>query len=123
MTRLVLVATLFLALAIAAFVATDILWFAALSVALAGMCMVASGVSMQTLMQMSVESSMRGRVLSLYGIVFRAGPAAGALIMGALSEVFGLRAPLLGGAALVLLVWLALWRRRAAITAAMEPTA
>ncbi len=121
LTRVVLISTLLLILAVVAFAATDILWFGTLSMAFAGTFMVASGVSMQTLMQMSVDSAVRGRVLSLYSIVFIGGPAAGALIMGALSEVFGLRAPLLGGAALVFLVWLAIWRRRASIAAAMEP--
>ena len=121
LTRLILVATLLMALAVVAFAATNILWFATASATFAGMCMVATGVSMQTLMQLSVDGAMRGRVLSLYSTVFIGGPAAGALIMGAASELVGLRAPLLGGAALVLLVWIGIWRRRLAIAEAMEP--
>jgi predicted MFS family arabinose efflux permease len=74
-------------------------------------------------MQMSVDGAVRGRVLSLYGMVFVGGPAAGALIMGGASEVVGLRAPLLGGAALVLLVWLWAWQRRASIAQAIEAPA
>ena len=120
LTRLVLVNVLLASLAILAFVATDLLWFALASVALAGMTLVASAVSMQTLMQLAVDARRRGRVLSLYGIIFIGGPAAGALIMGALSEVLGLRLPLAGGAILALLVWLRTWRRRHAIAAALE---
>ena len=121
LTRLVLVNVLLASLAILAFVATDFLWFALVSVALAGMALVASAVSMQTLMQLAVDGRRRGRVLSLYGIIFIGGPAAGALIMGSLSEVLGLRLPLAGGAVLALLVWLQIWRRRHAIAAQLEP--
>nr|MDJ0982654.1 MFS transporter [Kiloniellales bacterium] len=121
LTRLVLINTLLASLAILGFVATDLLWFALISVALAGMALVASSVSMQTLMQLAVDGAKRGRVLSLYGIIFIGGPAAGALIMGSLSEYLGLRLPLAGGTLLVLLVWLRTWRRRQAIAAALEP--
>jgi len=37
---------------------------------------------------------MRGRIMALYGMIFRAGPAIGAVLMGSLSERFGLRVPL-----------------------------
>ena len=120
LTRLVLLNALFVSLAIIAFAATDIFWFGLLAVGVAGMAMVATGVSMQTLMQMSVDSAMRGRVLSLYGIIFIGGPAAGALIMGALSEALGLRLPLAAGATLAVAVWLWTWRKRKAITEALE---
>lgn len=120
LTRLVLLNALFVSLAIIAFAATDNFWFAMLAVTLAGMAMVATGVSMQTLMQMSIDGAMRGRVLSLYGIIFIGGPAAGALIMGALSEAVGLRLPLAAGAGLAILIWLWTWRKRHAIAAALE---
>lgn len=121
LTRLVLLNTLVLAIAILVFVATDWLWLGVASVAVAGMAMVATGVSMQTLMQMSVEGELRGRVLSLYGIIFIGGPAAGALIMGTLSESLGLRLPLGIGAMAVIAMWLWTWRKRAGITEALEP--
>ncbi len=121
LTRLVLINTLLTSLAIIGFVATDILWLALISVALAGMALVACTVSMQTLMQLSVDGTRRGRVLSLYGIILIGGPAAGALIMGSLSELLGLRLPLAGGSLLALLAWLQIWQRRQAIAAALEP--
>ena len=123
LTRLVLINTLLLSFAMLAFVASDWIWLGVVSVAVAGMAMVATGVSMQTLLQMAVDGDLRGRVLSLYGIIFIGGPAAGALIMGALSESIGLRLPLAFGAILVMLMWLRTWRRRAAITEALEPSA
>jgi hypothetical protein len=37
---------------------------------------------------------MRGRIMALYGMIFRPGPAVGAVLMGSLSVHFGLRLPL-----------------------------
>jgi predicted MFS family arabinose efflux permease len=36
--------------------------------------------------------------MALYGMIFRAGPAVGAVLMGSLSQRFGLRLPLAVGA-------------------------
>ena len=83
--------------------------------------MVIAGVGAQTLLQLSVDGALRGRVMSLYGIIFRGGPAAGALIMGVISEATGLRWPLAGGVLIAAAVWAWTWRRRAAISTALEP--
>jgi predicted MFS family arabinose efflux permease len=93
------------------------IWFpgALACMAVAGFGMVVAGVGTQTLMQTSVEEAMRGRVLSLFGLIFRGGPAVGALVMGAASEAIGLQAPLAIGCVIGLLAALAIWRRRAAI--------
>jgi len=80
--------------------------------AVAGFSMVACGVGTQTLLQASVDEAMRGRVLALWGVVFRGGPAVGALIMGALSGPFGLAAPLVVGGILCI-AWSALMMRLA----------
>ena len=64
------------------FAATD--WFplALAAMAVAGFSMVVCGVGTQTLLQSSVDEAMRGRVLALWGVVFRGGPAIGALDHG-----------------------------------------
>ncbi len=92
-------------------------WFpvALACVALAGLGMVVAGVGTQTLMQTSVEEAMRGRVLSLFGLIFRGGPAVGALVMGAASEVVGLQAPLATGCVIGLVASVLIWRDRASI--------
>jgi MFS family permease len=82
--------------------------------------MVAAGVGTQTLLQTAVDESMRGRVLSLFGLIFRGGPALGALVIGAASEFVGLQAPLAAGALLGLVACLALWRRRQAIARGLQ---
>ena len=74
--------------------------------AAAGFALVVSGIGAQTLLQSAVAAAMRGRIMALYGMIFRGGPAFGALLMGAFSERFGLRAPVAAGALLCVLYWL-----------------
>jgi predicted MFS family arabinose efflux permease len=121
LTPVALAGPLVLALALAGFVSSGRLWLALPALAIAGFAMVAGGVGTQTLLQLAVEGRLRGRVLALYGLIFRGGPALGALAMGALSEVFGLRLPLAAGACLAALAGIAAWTRRSAIATALEP--
>ena len=87
----------------------------------AGFAMLVMGVGAQSLIQMGTPSDMLGRVLSVYGLTFRAGPALGALAMGALADSIGLTWPVLGGACLCLAAIALLARRLRAVRAALEP--
>jgi len=98
LTGLVLGNTLMISLAILAFTLTDDFLVALPCVFLAGAAMTITGVGAQTLIQAAVDVRMRGRIMALYGMIFRAGPAVGAVLMGSLSERFGLRLPLAVGA-------------------------
>ncbi len=86
----------------------------------AGFAMLVMGVGAQSLIQMGTPSDMLGRVLSIYGLSFRAGPALGALAMGALADRIGLSWPVLGGACLCLAVIILLLRRLQAVRATLE---
>ena len=66
-----------------------------------------TGVGAQTLIQAAVDIRMRGRIMALYGMIFRAGPAVGAVLMGTLSEYLGLRLALALGAIVSGSFWLA----------------
>jgi len=121
LTNVALSSPLVLAAALLVFVASDAMMLALPALFVAGFAMVSGGVGTQTLLQLSVGGTLRGRVLSLYGLIFRGGPALGALIMGGLSEVFGLRLPLAGGACLAMLAWAVVWSRRHRLAAALEP--
>ena len=79
------------------------------------------GINMQTTVQLTVDDAVRGRVMSLYVVLFRAVPAIGALIMGLASEVFGLRWPIIGGAVLLLAVFFWTWSARKRTADALEP--
>ena len=45
----------------------------------------------QALVQSSVDDAMRGRVMSLFTLIFRGTPAIGAFVLGVLAEFIGLR--------------------------------
>lgn len=100
------------AAALAVFAATASLWVALPATAVLGMALVFTGAGVQTLIQLDVDSDMRGRVLSLYGLIIRGGPAVGALTMGWVAEHIGLGWALGGGAALVASAALAIWPKR-----------
>lgn len=86
---------------------------AAFLLGIVGFCNVASGTGSQTLVQTGVDEAMRGRVLSLWLVVNRGGPALGAMIFGWASEHFGFGWPTtLGGIATVAASLWVLHRRR-----------
>jgi MFS family permease len=72
------------------------------------------------LVQNSVEPEFRGRVISIYAVIFRAAPAIGALAIGSLSEIFGWHWPMAMSAALCFLAWTWGRKRQASMRAALE---
>jgi MFS family permease len=84
-----------------------------------GFCLSSAGIAIQTLVQLSSARAMRGRVMGLYGLIFRGAPAIGGLAAGAASTWFGLRWPVVLGALLVLAACAWTWRNRARIEAAL----
>jgi MFS family permease len=108
------------ALTAIAAIATDHLWIAAPLVAAYGFCSAAAGIASQTLVQLASDRRMRGRVMGLYGLIFRGGPAIGALSAGAISVQLGLRWPVVIGAAMVIAAWLWAYIRRERIAAALR---
>ena len=85
-----------------------------------GLSMSTSGNSAQILIQNAVAGAMRGRVMSLYSLTFRGGPAIGAMIFGALSARFGLPAPVAAGALICITAAILFNRRRTAIAGVLE---
>ncbi len=120
LTPVALFSPFVLGFALLAFVASDSLWLALPALAVAGFAMVVGGVGSQTLLQLAVDGDYRGRVMSLFGLIFRGGPALGALAMGTLSELVGLRWPLAAGALLALLAWALVWTRRGRLAVTLE---
>ena len=109
-----------LSCALIGFAATDIFWLALPCLVIAGFAMIVVGVGEQTLMQNAVTPALRGRVMSLYGMIGRGAPALGALLMGGLSSHIGLQWPVLGGAVICLGVWLWARTKRDVMVAALE---
>lgn len=95
------------ALATAGFALTS--WFplGVLAASMIGAAASVHGISVQTLVQSAADPAMRGRMLSLWGLITRACPALGALALGAAGEAFGLSGPVLLAAAVsgLVLAW------------------
>jgi predicted MFS family arabinose efflux permease len=121
--RVVLATSVLTAVTVLAFALCRWFWPAVACVAGAGFAMVVAGAGTQTVLQSAVDETMRGRVLSLFGLIFRGGPALGALVMGVVSEALGLQVPLLAGALVGLVAALLLWRRRESIVRSLGPPA
>ncbi len=120
MTYLVIMQTLAMNLALIVFALAENFWVALPFMALTGFFMVGNGTGTQVLLQWAVDPMMRGRVMSLYTLLFRGMPALGALIIGLAAEHFGLQHTVAGAALLSIGFWVWAYRRRHSTAAAME---
>ena len=120
LTRWVLGSLLVLVLALVGFVLTGRFILALVCLAVAGGAMVIAGAGTQTLVQQAVSPDKRGRVMALFGMVFRGAPALGALWLGGLSEWLGLSLALAVGCGLAGGVGCWAWRRRRALQQVLE---
>jgi hypothetical protein len=110
-TRLAVWSGLAQAVATAGFVATG--WFplGMLCAALIGGFASVQGITVQTLLQAASDPVFRGRMLSLWGLITRACPALGALVLGGAGELFGLRLPTLAAVAVFMAAFAyGMWR-------------
>ncbi|WP_420403477.1 MFS transporter [Nisaea sp.] len=120
LVQLSLVSVAAMIVSLLVFSLTSNFWVGLVALAVAGGAMVTHGAGAQTLIQSAVEDGMRGRVVALYGMLFRGGPAVGALAMGWVSDWAGLRWPLIVGCGLTALALFWMISRRAAIREALE---
>ena len=90
---------------------------------LLGASIVVSGIASQTLIQINSGGRFRGRMLALHVVIFRGGPAVGALGIGALSDLAGLPSALLAAAVACLLSTAWLWIGRERMWSSLEPDA
>jgi predicted MFS family arabinose efflux permease len=120
LTTVVIRGVFVLGVSVLAFTIAPSIWVGMACIACSGYAAVTCSVGQQTLLQSAMVPSMRGRVMSLYGMISRGGPSLGALIMGSLHGWFGLRWPVLGGAATCLVLWLWVFQRRHRMARALE---
>jgi MFS family permease len=89
------------------FAASIDLLMGALLIVLWGFTLNGCGIVAQSLIQANVPNSIRGRVVSLYGMLWLGTPAVGAFAMGAAADVVGFRWPVASAAAVIIV--LCLW--------------
>jgi MFS family permease len=112
----------FLGLSLATFslVATENLVVGVIGSALVGYTLNSMSTSTQALVQTAVDPDMRGRVMSLYLLIFRGMPAVGSLLDGFIAHFVGLRWTFAVGATLCALLWLLTMPRRHKIAESLE---
>jgi MFS family permease len=120
LTRFAVLSTMVMGLALIAFAFAPEFWMALIAIAITSFAISTTGIGCQSLVQSGVDGNLRGRVISVYGMIFRAGPATGALVMGTSSENFGWEWPVAGGGALCLATWIWARRKSAAIRQSLE---
>jgi predicted MFS family arabinose efflux permease len=119
LTRIAVGSSMLASVAIIVAIATDTMWVAMPAVAIVGLFTSSAGIAIQSSIQLGSDSAMRGRVMGLYGLIFRGAPAIGALSAGTASAYFGLRPPIVLGALLVLAAGLWTYFGRERIAAAL----
>ena len=85
---------------------------AAVAMGVLGACFEACRTGALALLQLSVPDALRGRIMSTMFVLTRLAGAIGVALVGAAAADWGLRAPLLWGAALAFLAWIAAFRLR-----------
>ena len=120
LTNVVLSTTLVMGLALPALALVENFSMTLGFLVILGFMLVVSGTGTQALMQMAVASAFRGRVMSLYSVVFRGMPAIGAIVLGLVAEVLGLGLAVAGAGVICVLAWAAALPRRGTLQAALE---
>jgi MFS family permease len=85
---------------------------AAVAMGVLGACFEACRTGALALLQLSVPDALRGRIMSTLFLLTRLAGAIGVALVGAAAADWGLRAPLLWGAALAFLAWIVAFRLR-----------
>ena len=94
-----------LGLAMLLFTWSPSLWLAVAMALLAGIGMNARGSSIQSMLQLEAGVDFRGRVVALYSVLMDLGAISGALFIGLLGELIGLRGAITVSVLLALVVW------------------
>ena len=89
---------------LALFVSTTNFWFALACATVLSTAQVGMNVAGQVMVQTTVAGQFRGRVMSLWGLLNRSGPAVGAILIGGLAEFAGFRWPQMAGVAICAVV-------------------
>jgi predicted MFS family arabinose efflux permease len=100
-----------------AFASTDRMWLGLVLIGIAAFGINTMSTSIQTITQSVVSDAMRGRVMSLYSLIFRGLPAIGAFGLGALADRIGLQSTFTLVSIMSLAVWALVairWREIAA---------
>ena len=102
------------------FAATTTFWLALVYSVVLGFSSTAINISTQVLIHSTVKGVMRGRVMSFYSMVSRAGPAVGAVLVGWASVYVGFEWPIIGTVVVTAIVGAYVFYKRRGIAAGLD---
>ena len=102
------------------FALTDIFWFALICMAALGFTLTGMNIAAQVMIQSTVQGHLRGRVMGIWSVIGRAGPAIGAIIIGLLADQMGSQGPIAATAAITAIVAIYVYSQRHEMTAAFD---
>ena len=102
------------------FAATNMFWFGVACAVLMSVAAVGMDITSQVIVQVTVKGELRGRIMSLWGLFTRSGPAWGALLLGWLSGFLGFQWPILAAAAVTTVVAVVVIGKRRVIRDALD---
>lgn len=102
--RLLVIAATGFAVFVGLFALATPVWLALLFLGAAGFCMIMASASANSLVQARVPDALRGRVMSVYVVMFLGMTPVGSLIAGTAARFFNARISLAGGAVVMLMV-------------------
>lgn len=105
LSDILIVIVLFIAIIQTAFVVTHTFWISVAVFTGWGFMLNGSGIIIQSLIQSNVPDTIRGRVVSLYGMIWLGTPAVGAFAMGTAADFIGFRLPVAIGAGVILVAF------------------
>jgi MFS family permease len=120
LTYIVILQAFGLAISLFGFVATKNLLLAAAFGAMSGFTLTVMATGISALTQLAVNDGMRGRVMSLFAMIYRGVPAIGALAIGFAAQTVGLRTAFAMCGIACVLVWLRMAESHAAVDGAMS---
>ena len=120
LTEIVCIGVMLNGAAVTLFALSTSLWTGAILLAVSGFTQACTGTGTQTLLQSAVADRLRGRVISLWLVIGRGGPAFGALIMGTLAEFVGFGLPLFVGAIITFTTAVIMLPRRKQLAKTLE---
>lgn len=91
LVRITFGAALGIAVTLILFSLTTNLYLVIFAITIAGIFHVLCNIGMQTMAQTMSDPSMKGRVMASYGLIFRAGPALGAFVIGSSAQWINLQ--------------------------------
>ena len=120
LTYIVILQAIALAISMFGFVATKNLMMASAFGAMSGFTLTVMATGISALTQLAVNDGMRGRVMSLFAMIYRGVPAIGALAIGFAAQTVGLRTAFAMAGFGCVLTWLWMAERHAAVDREMN---